>query len=129
MKDIIIQLIISAATIIISIVTAYFTAKKELLKINFAKSEKLRELFSAMCVEVDRSLTWTNKDPARRTVSALRGQFPEELSSTIDNLLNSLNYHNPSLTKELLDQAVIQFRQLTVEHTNLKTSIFRRSSK
>ena len=127
--QIIVQLIIAAATIFAAHVTIKGTVKQELIRLHFSKAEKLSDDFSKMCVEVELSLSAQNKKRAQGAVAALRGQFSGELSTTIDELPDSLNVNNPHRTKALLDKAVMEYRELVFGNTNSKTSIFRRFSK
>ena len=127
--QIVIQLIIAFGTILAAHITIKGTVKQELLRLRFAKAEKLSEDFSAMCSDVTDSLRSQNKNLARRSVSALLGRFDGDLANTLDQLLASLNVHDPIRTEKLLNQAVKEYRALVFGSPKTKTSIFRRSSK
>ena len=127
--NLLIQLIVATGTITAAHLTIKGTVKKELLHLKFAKAEKLDEDFSKMCQSVTASLDSQNKHHAQYAVSALLGRFDGTLASTLDDLYNSLKYHDPIKTQALLFKAVKDYRQLVFGNTNSKTSIFRRSSK
>lgn len=125
-----VSIIISAlVSVAIAYITSRATTKTEIIKLRHADDEKLQEDFSKMCQEVDRSLRMENKSRARAAVSALRGRFDPPLSDTIDELLNSLTYHNPVKTKQLLDKAVSEYNLQRNGNKRSKTSKRRKSSK
>ncbi len=125
--QIILQIIIAAATITAAHITAKNTIKKELIKLNYAKTEKLNNDFSQMCANVTAALDHQNKSKAQQSVCALRSHFSGDLSETLDNLQKSLNYHDSIHTQQLLDKAISEYRMLV--HTDLKTSKRRKPSR
>lgn len=114
-------------SVIIAYITSRTTIKFEKAKLNHQDKQKLQEAFSNMCQEVDRSLGWQNKNEARRAISAVRGQFDEPLSDTIEDLL--ANIDNPIKTKSLLNKAVSEYNLQRNGNKRSKTSKRRRSSK
>ncbi len=127
--QIIIQVIIALGTIYAAHITAKQTVKSELLKINFAKEQKLEEAFGKMSSCVVSCLDSQNHRSAQKAVAELQPYFDGELAATLDELYDALKHFDPYRTDALLQKAIKEYRQVKAGNTNSKTSIFHRSSK
>lgn len=109
-----IQLIVSVATIIISVHSARTLVKRDLIRIRSKREDKLQDEFSKMCqavysyVESDGSGMF--KSTAKLSLSAVRCRYCGKLGNLLDSLQDALENQSDTTIKECLNEAICEYR-------------------